>query len=74
MNIPILRKAAGSRDKVERNKELEAEYLTMMKIMQRLSPYDPTKKLRLLIDGAEIGGTGFLLIQYINDKKTRERH
>ena len=36
--------------KVEWNEELEAEYQAVMKIMQnqiRLSPYDPTKKLRL---------------------------
>ena len=43
-----------------------------MKIMQariRLSPYDPYKRLRLVIDGAKTLGTGFLLIQYLNDVK-----
>ena len=43
-----------------------------MKIMQtriRLSPYDPKKKLRLVIDSAKTVGNGFLLIQYLNDTK-----
>ena len=68
----MLRKAAGSRGKVERNEELEVEYQAVMKIMItqiRLSQYDPTKKLQLVIDGAKTVGTGFLLIQYLNDKK-----
>ena len=33
MSIPLLRKAAGSRGKVEWNEELEAEYQAVMKIM-----------------------------------------
>ena len=72
MNILMLRKAAGPRGKVAWNEELEAEYQAVIKIMQnqiRLIPYNPTKKLRLVIDGAKTVGTGFLLIQYINDKK-----
>ena len=43
-----------------------------MNIMQtriRLSPYDPTKYLRLVIDGAKTVGTGFILIQYLNEAK-----
>ena len=43
----------------------------MMKIMKnqiRLSPYDSTKKFRLMIGGAKTVGTGFILIQYENDR------
>ena len=46
--------------KVEWNEELEAEYQAGIKIMKnqiKLSPYDPTKKLRLVIDGAKTVGT-----------------
>ena len=39
-----------------------------MKKQLKLSPYNPTQKLRLIIDGAWSAGTGFLLIQYVNDK------
>ena len=35
----------------------------------RLSPYDPTKHLRNVIDGAKTVGTGFILIQYLNEEK-----
>ena len=72
MNILMLRKAAGSRGTVAWNEELEAEYQAVIKIMQnqiRLIPYNPTKKLRLVIDGPKTVGTGFLRKQYINDKK-----
>ena len=58
MNIRMLRKAAGSRRKVVWNEELVAEYQALMKIMKnqiRLSPYDPKKKLRLVIDGVKTG-------------------
>ena len=72
LNIPMLRKASGSRSKVTWNPELEAEYQSVLKIMQtqiKLSPYDPTKKLKLIIDGASSLGTGFILIQHLNDEQ-----
>ena len=68
----MLRKAAGSREKLILNEELEEEYKNVIKIMQtriRLSPYDPNKRLRLVIDGVKTLGTGFLLIQYLNNAK-----
>ena len=34
----------------------------------KLSPYDPKQKLRFIIDGAQTADTGFLLIQYVEDK------
>ena len=57
------------------NEELKAEYNAVMEIKKnqsRLSPYDPSKKLRLVIDGAKTVGTRFILIQYINDRKPEE--
>ena len=68
----MLRKVAGCSGKIERNAEWEAEYNAVMGIMKnqiKLSPYDPTKKLKLIIDRAKSVGTGFLLIQHINDIK-----
>ena len=32
------------------------------------SPYDETKKLRLVIDGASSIGVGFVLFQYLSDQ------
>ena len=46
--------------------------MNVMNIIQnriRLSPYDPTKRLRLVIDGAKMVRTGFILIQYLNEEK-----
>ena len=51
--------------------EIEYEYQNVRKIMTKqlkLSPYDPKQKLRLVIDGARTAGTGFLLIQDVDDK------
>ena len=70
MNVPMLRKASGSRGKVEWNAELEAEYNTILEIMKtqlKLTPYDPKKKLKLIIDGANTIEAGFLLVQHLND-------
>ena len=56
------------------NEELEEEYNNAMEIMKtriKLSLYDPTKRLRLSIDGAKTVGTGFVLCQYINDENPR---
>ena len=33
-----------------------------------MSPYDPNKRLRLIIDGAKTVGTGFVLCQYLNEE------
>ena len=48
------------------------EYNNIREIIKKkqlkLTPYDPGKKLRLVIDGARTAGTGFLLIQYVDDK------
>ena len=71
LNVAMLRKASGSKSKVTWNSELEAEYCAVLKIMQtqiKLSPYNPAKKLKLVIDGASSIGTGFLLVQLLDDK------
>ena len=72
LNIPMLRKAAGSRSKVTWNQDLETEYQSVLKIMKsqiKLSPYNPAKKLKLVIDGASSIGTGYILCQLINEAK-----
>ena len=43
-----------------------------MKKSLKLSPYDPNQKLRLIIDGSRTIGTGFILVQYINDDDVKE--
>ena len=37
-----------------------------------MSSYNPEQKLRLIIDGSRTVGTGFILIQYINDDNVKE--
>ena len=39
-----------------------------MKKQLKLSPYNPKQRLELVIDSARTAGTGFLLVQYIDDK------
>ena len=54
---------------------MEEEYKTVLKTMKtqvRLWPYNPKQKLKLVIDGARTAGTGFLLIQIINDEKPED--
>ena len=40
-----------------------------MKNQIKLTPYDTSKKLKLVIDGASSVGTGYILCQLINEKK-----
>ena len=50
---------------------MENEYNNIKQIMKKqlkLSPYNLSRKLRLVIDGAWTAGTGSLLIQYVDDK------
>ena len=70
LNLSRLRKETVGKGKITWDEELEAEYqncMTVMKNMITLSPYDPTKRLRLIIDGAKTVGTGFVLCQYLNE-------
>ena len=55
LEVPLLRKATAGSAKFTWTEELEREYQTIKKVMCeqiRLSPYDPDKVLRLVIDGA----------------------
>ena len=55
---------------------INAEYQAVLKIMQRqvkLSPYNPAKKLKLVIDGASSIGTGFILVQLLDKKQPEKR-
>ena len=50
---------------------LEEEYKAVKDIIVshiRLSPDDPKKELRLIIDGASSIGVGFVLFQYLDDQ------
>ena len=71
MAIPMLRKASGGPSKVAWNEELETEYQAVLEIMHqqiKLTPYNPKKKLCLVIDGASTIGTGSILAQFRDDK------
>ena len=53
------------------DKELEYKYNTCMEIMRtriKLSPYDLTKRLHIIIDGAKTVGTCYVLCQYIDEE------
>ena len=66
----MLRKATVGKGKIDWTEEHEAEYQNAMQVMKtriKLSPYDPKKRLRLIIDGAKTIGTGFVLCQYVNE-------
>ena len=50
---------------------LEGEFSAVKEILSTqigLSPYDESKKLRLVIDGASSIGVGFVLFQYLSDQ------
>ena len=71
LNIPNLRKATAGMAKFTWTPILEAEFKSVKEIMStqiRLSPYDPSKRLRLVIDGASSNGVGFVLFQYLSDQ------
>ena len=59
LNLTMLRKLTVGKGKVDWTDELEVEYQNAMDIMKtriKLSPYDPTKRLRLIIDGRRLWG------------------
>ena len=74
LNIPLMRKACAGASKFNWTELLEAEYLAVKEIMRTkmcISPYDPRKELRLIVDGASggggIGGIGYVLFQQVDD-------
>ena len=71
LNIPNLRKATAGMSKFTWTPILEDEFSSVKEILSihiRLSPYDESKKLRLVIDGASSIGVGFVLFQYLSDQ------
>ena len=71
LNIPNLRKATAGMSKFTWTPILEAEFSSVKEILStqiRLSPYNESKKLRLVIDGASSIGVGFVLFQYLSDQ------
>ena len=72
LTIPLLRKACGEKSsKLVWNDEMDVEYNEVLALMQtqiKLSPYDETKQLCLIIDGTSKVGTGFVLTQFIDEK------
>ena len=70
LKVPLLSKATAGTAKFTWTQDLEQEYQNVKKVMCeqiRLSPYDPTKTLRLVIDGASLQGVGFVLFQWIDE-------
>ena len=77
LNAPALYAATGGKKGVpfEWTEAMEEEFVFLKKEMKKtlkLSPYNPEQKLRLIIDGSRTVGTGFILVQYINDEKVEE--
>ena len=75
LHIPCLRKATAGANKFTWTKILEEEYERVKEIVTtqiRLTPYDPDKKLRLVIDGASSVGVGFVLFQFVSDKDPKK--
>ena len=72
LSIPNLRKATAGASKFAWTQILEEEYEAVKEIVTnqiRLSPYDPDKKLRLVIDGTSLVGVGFVLFQFLSDEE-----
>ena len=70
LNLTMLRKATIGKGKIDWTEEHEAEYQNAIQVMKtriKLSPYDPKKRLRLIIDRAKTVGTGYVLCQYVNE-------
>ena len=75
LHVPNLRKACAGNSKFVWNDLLEQEYLMVKKIIGtqiKISPYDPSRELRLLIDGASSIGVGFILFQWLDDTDVKK--
>ena len=62
--IPNIRRACGGKVKLEWDAVMEQEYEMVKEVMRtqlRLSPYDETKPLCLVVDGASSVGAGYVL-------------
>ena len=67
-----LRAGTAHNKKFDWSAQMDQEFRDVKFIFEsqiRLSPYDKTKKLNLLTDGASRKGVGFVVFQYINDAR-----
>ena len=71
LNMPLLRKNCAKNIKVEWTKELLDEYEAVNELIRtqiKLSPYNEKKALYLVIDGSSRVGTGYCLLQRIQEE------
>ena len=64
INMHLLRKNCAKNGKIQWTQELQEEYQTVKEIMKtqfKLSPYDSSKNIYLVIDGSSRVGTGYCL-------------
>ena len=74
LSCPLIRKAAGSKEKFSWSDPLKQEYDYIREMMQshiRISPFDGSKKARLVTDAASSTGCGFCLFQ-LRDPKDQD--
>ena len=70
LEVPLLHKDTAGTGKFTWTQDLEQEYQNVKKVMCeqiRQPPYDKTKTLRLVTDGASSQGVGFVLFQWIDE-------
>ena len=70
INMHLLRKNCSKNGKVVWTQEIINEYQTVNELMKsqiKLSPYNASKVLYLVIDGRSRVGTGYCLLQRINE-------
>ena len=69
LKIPLLRKATAGSGKFTWTEDLQKECVNRKKVMNDqivLTPYDPSKTLRLVVDGVSSQGVRFVLFQCID--------
>ena len=67
LEIPLIRKSTASKGRFIWSDEMQREWEVTRKIMLeqiQLTPFDPEKSLRLVIDAASTQGAGFVLFQW----------
>ena len=75
LEIPLIRKETASKGKFMWNDEMDKEYETVRKTLLsqiRLTPYDPNKSLRLVIDASCTEGCGYVLFQFLDEMNPGE--
>ena len=70
LEIPLIRKATASKGRFIWSDEMQKEYESVRETMLeqiQLTPFDPNKSLRLVIDAASTKGAGFALFQFVDE-------